>query len=64
VHGSGSSSPSASSAVVLKPVSAHGFDALNLADTGDENDNQAANVLNDTNGAGARRTTSPPSSAT
>jgi hypothetical protein len=50
VHGSGSSSPSASSAVVLRPVSAHGFDALNLADTGDENDDQAANVLNDTAG--------------
>jgi hypothetical protein len=33
-------------AVVLKPVSAHGFDALNLADTGDENDNQAANAIN------------------
>ena len=35
---------------MLKPVSAHGFDALNLADTGDENNNQAANVLNDRNG--------------
>jgi hypothetical protein len=34
------------SAVVLKPVSAHGFDALNLADTGDENDDQAANAIN------------------
>jgi hypothetical protein len=33
-------------AVVLKPVSAHGFDALNLSDPGDENDNQAANAIN------------------
>jgi hypothetical protein len=32
--------------VVLKPISAHGFDALNLSDTGDENDNQAANAIN------------------
>jgi hypothetical protein len=31
--------------VVLKPVSAHGFDALNLSDSGDENDNQAANAI-------------------
>jgi hypothetical protein len=31
---------------VLKPVSAHGFDALNLSDTGDENDSQAANAIN------------------
>jgi hypothetical protein len=36
----------ATGAVVLKPVSAHGFDALNLADAGDENDNQAANAIN------------------
>ncbi len=32
-------------AIVLKPVSAHGFDALNLADSGDENDNQAQNAI-------------------
>jgi hypothetical protein len=50
VQHSGSSSPSSSSAVVLKPVSAHGFDALNLSDTGDENDDQAANILNGTAG--------------
>jgi serine/threonine protein kinase len=40
-----SASPSAS-ATILKPLSAHGFDALNPSqDAGDENDNQAANVL-------------------
>ncbi len=32
-------------AVVLKPASAHGFDALNPADTGDENNYMAPNVL-------------------
>lgn len=37
-------SPSARAAVI-KPLSAHGFDALNLADTADENTSQAANVL-------------------
>ncbi|HEU5418070.1 MAG TPA: protein kinase family protein [Streptosporangiaceae bacterium] len=31
---------------VLAPVSAHGFDALNPHDAGDENTNQAMNVLN------------------
>jgi len=31
-------------------VSAHGFDALTLTDTGDENDSQAANVLTGTGG--------------
>jgi hypothetical protein len=31
----------ATTSTVLTPVSAHGFDALNLADSGDENDNQA-----------------------
>jgi len=31
---------------VLTPVSAHGFDALNPQDAGDENTNQAMNVLN------------------
>ncbi|HEY1620820.1 MAG TPA: protein kinase family protein [Streptosporangiaceae bacterium] len=36
---------------VLTPVSAHGFDALNLADSGDENNNQAANAI-DGNPAG------------
>jgi serine/threonine protein kinase len=40
-----STAPSAVSSV-LKPVSAHGFDALNTTDTGDENTNQAMNVLN------------------
>jgi hypothetical protein len=35
-----------SGAIVLKPVSAHGFDALNLADTGNENDSQAQNAIN------------------
>jgi hypothetical protein len=30
---------------VIKPVSAQGFDALNLTDSGDENSSQAANVL-------------------
>jgi hypothetical protein len=30
---------------VIKPVSAQGFDALNTADSGDENSSQAANVL-------------------
>jgi hypothetical protein len=37
--------PSQASAV-LTPVSAHGFDALNPQDSGDENTNQAMNVLN------------------
>jgi hypothetical protein len=41
-----SASPSAHVAATLTPVSAHGFDALNLSDSGNENDNQAANVLN------------------
>ena len=31
---------------VLTPILAHGFDALNLADGGDENTNQAMNVIN------------------
>ncbi len=39
------------SAAVITPASAHGFDALNPADTGDENSNTAANVL-DRNPAG------------
>jgi hypothetical protein len=43
-------SPSAQSGVIT-PVSASGFDALNLADTGDENSSQAPNVL-DHNPAG------------
>jgi serine/threonine protein kinase len=34
------------STVAIQPVSAHGFDALNPADSGDENTNMAANVLN------------------
>jgi hypothetical protein len=33
------------SAIVIAPVSAHGFDALNPTDSGDENTDQAANVL-------------------
>jgi hypothetical protein len=41
---SASTSPSARAAVVV-PVSARGFDALNPADTGDENSSEAANVL-------------------
>jgi hypothetical protein len=39
------------SAAVITPVSAHGFDALNPADAGDENSNTAANIL-DRNPAG------------
>jgi hypothetical protein len=42
--GSASTSPPART-VVIRPVSAHGFDALNPADTSDENTSQAANVL-------------------
>jgi hypothetical protein len=41
---SASTSPSART-VVLKPLWAHGFDALNPADSGDENTSQAANIL-------------------
>jgi hypothetical protein len=37
--------------IVLKPISAHGFDALNLSDSGNENDDQAANAI-DGNPAG------------
>jgi hypothetical protein len=33
------------STIAIKPVSAQGFDALNPADSGDENTNMAANVL-------------------
>ena len=47
---SASTKPSANAAVI-KPVSARGFDALNPADSGDENSSQAANVL-DGNSAG------------
>jgi hypothetical protein len=39
------------SAAVITPASARGFDALNPADTGDENSNTAANIL-DRNPAG------------
>jgi serine/threonine protein kinase len=42
---SSSSGPSASTAIIT-PLAAHGFDALNLGDGGDENSAQAANVLN------------------
>jgi hypothetical protein len=38
--------PTAIAVQELKPVSAHGFDALNLSDQGDENDAQAANAIN------------------
>jgi len=44
----GTHSPSASSSAsadIITPKSALGFDALNPGDTGDENSNQAANVL-------------------
>jgi hypothetical protein len=41
-----SSSPSVNAAAPLKPVTAHGFDALNPLDTGDENDNQAQDTIN------------------
>ncbi len=44
------STPAASTAVIT-PVAAHGFDALNPSDNGDENSAQAANVL-DGNSAG------------
>ncbi len=40
------SSGTSSAATDLSPVSAQGFDALNLSDTGDENTNQAMNVIN------------------
>jgi hypothetical protein len=42
---------SPAAATIITPASAHGFDALNPADGGDENSNQAANVL-DGNSAG------------
>jgi serine/threonine protein kinase len=43
---SASGAPHASaSAIVIQPVSAQGFDALNLSDSGDENSNLAANIL-------------------
>jgi serine/threonine protein kinase len=45
-HGrSSASSPASSSPAIITPSSASGFDALNPADTGNENSNQAANVL-------------------
>ena len=47
---SAGSTPAASTAVIT-PVAAHGFDALNPSDNGDENSAQAANVL-DGNSAG------------
>ncbi|HUB42386.1 MAG TPA: protein kinase family protein [Streptosporangiaceae bacterium] len=51
-HRSGTPSASSSaSATTITPQSALGFDALNPADTGDENSNQAPNVL-DGNPAG------------
>jgi len=55
LHKSSSSPPSRSSTsarphasastIAIQPVSAHGFDALNLSDSGDENTNMAANML-------------------
>jgi hypothetical protein len=42
---------SPAAAAIITPASAHGFDALNPADGGDENSSQAANVL-DGNSAG------------
>jgi hypothetical protein len=45
------SSPATSGATVLSPAAASGFDALNPADKGNENTNQAGNVL-DGNSAG------------
>ena len=47
-HKSGSpsaSSPASSTATIITPASASGFDALNPNDTGNENSDQAANVL-------------------
>ncbi len=44
-RGSPSASSSAHLNATITPQSASGFDALNPADTGDENSNQAANVL-------------------
>jgi serine/threonine protein kinase len=47
-HKSGSpsaSAPASSGPATITPVSASGFDALNPADSGDENSNQAGNVL-------------------
>jgi hypothetical protein len=40
------SSGTSSATTDLIPVSAQGFDALNLGDSGDENTNQAMNVIN------------------
>jgi hypothetical protein len=48
-HPGNSTSPpthASPSTIAIEPVSAHGFDALNLGDSGDENTNMAANVLN------------------
>jgi hypothetical protein len=56
LHKSSSGAPSArgstsaharasASAIAITPVGAHGFDALNLADAGDENTDMAANIL-------------------
>jgi hypothetical protein len=50
-HAGASTSPSSGQTAIITPVSASGFDALNPADTGDENTNQAKNVL-DHNPAG------------
>ncbi len=47
-----SSSPPSHSATAIPPVSAAGFDPLNLADTGDENSSQAPNVLKSPDPAG------------
>jgi hypothetical protein len=49
--GRSTTSSPATSVVTLTPVAAHGFDALNPTDSGDENSSQAPNVL-DGNPAG------------
>jgi hypothetical protein len=53
LHKTGSGQPAAihgsthhAASVELTPASAHGFDALNLADSGNENDSQAPDALN------------------
>jgi len=50
-HTGAATSPPSGQGTVITPVSASGFDALNLSDTGDENTAQAPNVL-DGNRAG------------
>jgi hypothetical protein len=45
-HSQHTSKPTTPQTLVLKPVSASGFDADNLSDSGNENSNQAMNVIN------------------